>query len=511
MSARRACSVVLSLALVLSTLLAGWLTGSVRGHTEATRPRGASSAGSRPNIVVLLADDLDLLSFQVASVAGFLPNLARLFAEGTRFRESFVSTSLCCPSRATYLTGLYAHNHGVVRNGGPHGGFSTFMRGFSRNHLALWMQQAGYRTGYVGKYLNGYVDGRSVPPGWDDWHVLVDPTTYCMYGYLLSHRGDPVYYGHDRLRDYQTDVLAAAAESVVLDWRTADASRPLFLSISTPAPHKEWSCYDGIRPAPRHARTPPLRMPMPPSFNEEDMTDKPGWMRALLPVDEATMERLYNERIVSLRAVDDLVGRLVAALEAAGELERTAFVFTSDNGYLLGRHRIEGKVVLYEESIRVPLMLRLPDISGPRFVDAIALNNDLAPTLADLAGATPGLVPDGRSLLPLLEEASVPWRNRFLVAFPPAGRAPDRSPEVPPFFAIRTGDDGDLGGLAYGETTTEGGGLVVAREFYNLAADPYQTMSGHHDPAQLPRLQRLKEHLETLKTCGQGTCQTREQ
>ena len=201
-----------ALALALCTFVAASASPSARCTRRAPPRRGS---GSKPNIVVVIADDLDLPSFQAAAVAGFLPNITRLFADGTRFREAFVSESLCCPSRATYLTGLYAHNHGVVRNGGPRGGFGGFMEAFGRNNLAVWMQEAGYRTGWVGKYLNGYVDGRSVPPGWDDWHVLVDPTTYCMYGYLLSHDGDPTYYGHQAVGDYQTDVLAAAAEGVV--------------------------------------------------------------------------------------------------------------------------------------------------------------------------------------------------------------------------------------------------------------------------------------------------------
>ena len=496
------------LGLVAITLATGAL-----GPADARTPSAAVS-GSRPNIVVVIADDLDLPSFQAASLAGFLPNITRLFSGGTRFREAFVSESLCCPSRATFLTGLYAHNHGVVRNGGPHGGFARFMERYARNNLAVWMQDAGYRTGWVGKYLNGYVDGRSVPPGWDDWHVLVDPTTYCMYGYLLSHDGDPTYYGHQAVADYQTDVLAAAAEGVVRARHAEGDTRPLFLTVSPTAPHKEWSCYDGIRPPPRHEDTPRLPMPAPPSFNEEDMSDKPAWMRALPPANEATMRRLWSERITALRAVDDLVARLVAAVEAAGEMDRTAFVFMSDNGFLLGRHRYEGKVLPYEESIRVPLLVRLPGVHGPRAVDAIALNNDLAPTLADLAGATPGVVVDGRSLLPLLEGTGTSWRRRFLVAYPPAGVRPDRSPRVPPFFAIRTGDgDGDLARLVYSETLTETGTFVVARELYDLdpRVDPFQVESRHRDPAYLLKQHRLKAHLDTLKACGDGSCQTLEE
>jgi arylsulfatase A-like enzyme len=475
----------------------------------------ASAAGAgpaaRPHIVVLMADDLDLLSFQAATLAGYLPHLTRLFAAGTRFNESFVSESLCCPSRATFLTGLNARNHGVLRNRAPRGGFSTFMEGFAENHLGTWMQSAGYRTAYVGKYLNGYVDGRRVPPGWDDWHVLVDPTTYCMYGYLLSRNGDPVYFGRGSEGNYQTDVLAGAAEEVIGAWHGEQDTRPLFLSVSTAAPHKEWGCYEGIRPAPRHERTPRLGLARPPSFDEADMGDKPAWMRALPPVDEAALEKLYHERIASLRALDDLVGRVSEALEAAGALDTTAFLFTSDNGYMLGRHRLEGKAVFYEESIRVPLLLRVPGLDGPRAVDALALNNDLAPTLAEVAGTVPAMNVDGRSLLPLLRGTVPTWRKRFLIALPPAGPFSDPLPEVPPFFAVRTGDDGEVGRLAYAETTTEFGTPVTARELYDLRADRFQVESRHRDAAYADRQRRLRQYLEALKDCGDGSCQALEE
>lgn len=473
----------------------------------------AATAQAPPHIVLFLVDDLDVPSFRAAERAGFLPNLARLFAGGSAFRESFVTESLCCPSRSTLLTGLYAHNHEVIRNEGLFGGFPAFMRRFGDNNLATWMQAAGYQTAYVGKFLNSYVQGQ-VPPGWSDWRALVDPSTYCMYGYVMSHDGALVRYGREA-PDYQTDVLAGLAEELIRAREPAGDARPMFLAVAPTAPHLEWGCYDGVRSAPRHGGSPRPAMPRPPSFNEADMGDKPRWMRELPPVDEPRAVRVYQERIIALRAVDDLVGRVAAALEAAGQLERTAFVFTSDNGFLLGRHRYEGKALLYEESIRVPLLMRVPGHSGPAEVGEIALNNDLAPTLTALAGATPGIQMDGRSLLPLLDGTAAGWRRRFLVEFPPqpAWAWPDRPPGVPSFFAVRVGAEGDLDRLVYGETLAEDGTTVTDVELYDLSpfADPWQVRSRHADPRYVFARRRLKAHLDALKTCGGGSCQSLEE
>jgi hypothetical protein len=251
------------------------------------------------------------------------------------------------------------------------------------------------------------------------------------------------------------------------------------------------------------------------------MGDKPGWMRSLPPMPRKKMARLYNQRIAALRAVDDLLGRVVRALDTVQELDRTAFVFTSDNGYLLGRHRWEAKILLYEESIRVPLLLRIPGVVAPPSVPAMALNNDLAPTIADLAGATPGLVMDGRSLLPLLQGTATSWRKRFLAEFPPQAPGPSADdPDlaglpsgIPPFFAVRSGSDGDLSNLVYGETMSADGSRVAARELYDLRpnVDPFQIASRHADPSYASKRQWLRLHLRALKRCGDGTCQVHEE
>lgn len=457
-----------------------------------------------------------------------MPNLARYVLDaGTRFTESFVTLSLCCPSRSTFLTGLYPHNHGVVRNNGPSGGFRAFHDAFAQSApLAQWLQASGYRTAHVGKYLNGYSDYRIVPRGWTEWRALVDPTTYCMYNYRVSKNGtELIDFAADPTEpadEYQTDVLARIAGEIVA---TSDA-RPLFLSVAPLAPHRESSCIPtDIRPARRHAGTVDIALPMSPSFNEADMSDKPRWMRRLPSRDEAELRALYNHRIEALRSVDDLIGTVADALRSAGRLERTVFIFTSDNGYTLGEHRWESKILMYEESIRVPLAIRVPGVTTVRHVGALALNNDLAPTIADLARATPTLPVDGRSLVPLIRGVTRAWRTRFLVEYPPvAGSgadalgldidvAHDIAQALPPFRAIRTGDASRAVPLVYAETLDMSGTQVTDRELYDLGVDPFQLRSLHNDPSPVRVQQRrvLKRQVEALASCGNGTCQTLEQ
>jgi hypothetical protein len=258
------------------------------------------------------------------------------------------------------------------------------------------------------------------------------------------------------------------------------------------------------------------------------MSDKPAWMQELSPVDPGHLERLYNQRIAALRAVDDLIGTVVQALRDTRRLRNTAFLFTSDNGYLLGQHRWQTKVLVYEESIRVPLAIRVPGLRGPATMSAMVLNNDLAPTITALAGVSPdpGHVMDGRSLLPLLDGTAPRWRQRILLDFAPppqSSSAPSgedwdlkgENPlafDIPAYQAVRTGATGDrLSSLVYSEVMDGSGDT----ELYDLKAgldgfaDPLECRSLHRDPSDLRVWQRqqLKQQLDALRTCGQGTCQ----
>ncbi|OJF14283.1 hypothetical protein BG844_10655 [Couchioplanes caeruleus subsp. caeruleus] len=249
----------------------------------------------------------------------------------------------------------------------------------------------------------------AIPQGFSEWYGLVDPTTYQYYDYKLSENGTIRQYGHAP-GDYQTDVLARRAVEVI--GRTVPHEAPLFLTLAPLAPHTQ--VRNGIGenpiPAPRHSSAFPNAHPdkaLP--YNEADVSDKPSWIRGLpsfTPAVEDTITQRYRAVLRSLLAVDEAVGQMVAALKATGELDRTMFVFTSDNGLFFGEHRITyGKRIPYEAALRVPLMIRAPGLGAERGAvsHTLVTNADLPATLMDVAGADPARPLDGRSLLPLLK------------------------------------------------------------------------------------------------------------
>src|SRR6185295_7702418 len=214
-----------SLALLLAA--AGILLAVTRGRAPASAP-AVDSAG-RPNVLVIMTDDQTVEDMRV------LPKTrALLAAEGTSFANSFVAYPLCCPSRSTFLTGQYAHNHGVLANGGPNGGYQRLNHA---NTLPVWLREAGYYTAHLGKYLNNYgVDSPEPPPGWSRWFGLMDPSTYRLFDYTVSDDGAAVSYGH-AAADYQTDVLAEEAERVLRS--RAGEDQPFFVTVAPIAPHLE--------------------------------------------------------------------------------------------------------------------------------------------------------------------------------------------------------------------------------------------------------------------------------
>ena len=303
---------------------------------------------------------------------------SQLVDRGVTFANAFVVNPVCCPSRASTLTGRYSHSTGVYNNNGPYGGWPSF-RTRERSTIATWLEGGGYRTGFFGKYLNNY-GGPFVPPGWSRWVAFAPPNAENYYTYRLNIDGTMVDYGSDP-GDYSTDVLAGEASSFI---RGAGAA-PLFVLFAPFAPHGPPT------PAPRHegafAGLPPWR---PASYNEPNATDKPAWVRSLAPLtagDGAAVDAFRRGQLESLLAVDDAVGELLDALADTGRLDETLFVFTSDNGYLWGEHRWRSKVVAYDESIRVPLVVRYDGVAqtaatSPRLV----ANIDLAPTFAQAGG-----------------------------------------------------------------------------------------------------------------------------
>jgi N-acetylglucosamine-6-sulfatase len=503
----------LQLLFVLYALVTSFV--SVASAAESDPPQDP-----RPSIVVVMFDDLDTQMYQQALDEGYLPQIKQyLVDQGTTFTESFVTTSLCCPSRSTFLTGRYSHNHGVFANSGPSGGFDHFDDSAT---MATWLQQAGYRTGHVGKYLNGYNKGSYVPPGWETWNATVSTSAYCMYNFRVSQDGLSEKRYLRAPQDYQTDVLADYAERFV---RKVD-ERPFLLSVAPLAPHNEVCLdktpdtpYGRIRPAPRHQGSVDVVMPMlkSPSFNEPNLRDKPQWVQRLPRVNEAAMQTLYNDKFAALRAVDDMVGRIARALQDTGREANTLFMLTSDNGYHFGTHRLDGKGVLYEEAIRVPLVIRAPGQILPRESAQWVLNTDWAPTLAEYAIATPTPLPDGRSLAPLLRDEPIDaWRQSFLIERPFDGV---QTKQRFPHRALRTKDPeitGDAGGstvLVYGESFNP----VVANEltdieFYDLLVDPYQIQSLNADKTvrRQQQQQTMKTRLESINVCTGDGCRAAE-
>jgi N-acetylglucosamine-6-sulfatase len=526
------CRVYAVLALVAACLLSGCSLATAeqgKGGAETTAA-AASTAGpettERPNMILILTDDLSV------DELSHMPNLRSLLIDrGTTFENAFVTDSLCCPSRVSILRGQYPHNHEILGNEPPQGGFEKFRAlGRQNSTVATWLQSADYRTIFVGKYMNGY-QGTYVPPGWDEWYAVSG-------NYLstdLNENGKINHY--DPAQDYLTDVLADRAADYIRRPGGGAPSffkpdKPYFMLVGTTAPHAP------AEPAPRYEDAlPNVSMPRPPSFDEDDVSDKPDWISDNPPLNQdqiSRAEELYRKRLQSMLAVDDMIGQLVDALEESGELNNTYFFFTSDNGFHLGTHRLTaGKWTAYEEDIRVPLIVRGPGVPEGQKRDQLVLNNDFAPTFADLAGAEVPPFVDGRSLEPLLtDDPPEDWRRAFLV------ESAAESVELPP--SVNVGQSAPLplltGDTQPSEDTRRASpldeaplknagrpGLKALRteeylyveyetgesELYDLKKDPYELNNVYED-TDLDHLWRFEGWLDALRDCAEEECRTAE-
>lgn len=434
---------------------------------------------------------------QTAASLKYMPQTgALLAAEGTTFENSIASFPLCCPSRATHLTGQYAHNHGVLHNSGPFGGFGRLDH---TNTLPVWLQSAGYRTMHVGRYLNGYEYADGVPAGWSDWHGAPHSTAFNYSRWKVNENGSLESYPQPgRPDEYLTDYQGRRAAELIE--QAAPGERPFYLQLWFVAPHRG-SPRDPDDPTGVGTPSPPARyrdsfastpMSRPPSFDEANMLDKPQVVAdrpRLTPEIAAGIEENWRQELESLQAVDDAVAGVVETLRRTGELENTLILFTSDNGFMHGEHRARGeKVLLYEESLRVPLVMRGPGVprgaSDPRPV----ANIDVVPTITDATGATPLRALDGRSLLELLEDRGV-WPGRDLLIENGNG-----ANNVPPYRAIRTNR------FVYAEHLSTG-----EFELYDLQRDPYQLRSVDGRPRYEAVQRDLAARLRKLRRCaGQG-------
>jgi arylsulfatase A-like enzyme len=459
-------------------------------------------ADERPNVVVIQTDDQDFRSMSA------MPYTQRLFARrGTTFDQEIVNFPLCCPSRATFYTGEYAHNHGVIWNNYPYGGYQLFD---GSETLPVWLKRAGYRTIHVGKYLNEYgeVDPNEVPKGWVDWHGGVDPTTYDYYGFTLNENGKLHTYPRNE-RNYSTDVYTRIADASLE--RAAKAGKPFFLSLAPNAPHTV-AVATGARvegtpavPPPRYAGLYANKsMPIYPNFNEADLSDKPTTLLDFFPTqmtDEqvAELQEHWRGRMGSLRGVDDMVASTVKTLKKTGEWKNTVLVFTSDNGWILGEHRLRDpvtedgkaagvKYVPYEGSSRVPLMITGPGFAKGKTIHGVTSNADLAPTVLDLADAKATLPEDGMSLLRAARKPSrLKNRGVLIETF-------DNPRGVPPYKSVRTKR------YRYDLQADGQEGL------YDLKLDPWELQSAHADPRYAQIKSILRAYLDDVVDCKGKDC-----
>jgi N-acetylglucosamine-6-sulfatase len=468
-------------ALTLSALLAVAAGGGARAAVASPQ-----QVAAKPNIVVVMTDDQTVESMRVMANVNTL-----LGRQGTTFANSFASFPLCCPSRTTFITGQYGHNHTIMGNAAPTGGYDKLAPTHS-NSLPAWLQQAGYTTAHLGKYLNGYgrANAAAVPPGWTEWYGSIDPSTYQFYNYRLNENGRVVAYGTG-VTNYQTDVYNRKAVELVR--RLAAGPKPFFLSVAFLAPHSggprdadDPANLATPSPAPRHRNAMAGQpLPVPPSVNEADVSDKPVAIRnrpLLGPARLNAIREGYQQRLESLLAVDEAVRDIVSALQAAQVLTRTYVIFTADNGFFHGEHRVpSGKVLVYEPSVRVPLVIRGPEI--PRGVTRTNLvaNVDLAPTILEIAGARAARRLDGASLLRFA-------RDRLRRS----GR--DILLETTTYSAIRTPRH-----VFVQHATGE-------QELYDLVADPHQLTSLHADGRHAALKNELARRLTTLRTCAGDAC-----
>ena len=544
---------------------------------EARAARAKASELQKPSFVVIQTDDQTLEELydgvrMLNGNEGFaMPNTLQMLGEqGVTFNRYYTPYSLCAPSRVSLLTGRYAHNDHVQGNVPPNGGWTGFQSRLAYSHnLATWLQGAGYRTIHIGKILNGYGDapyspGTEVPPGWSSWHTILNSDTdHYAYGYLLNNNGVvegpygdsgswetreygaiddagcpyaplnglPCYFETDKFNQLAVEELAATSPE-----------QPFYMQVDYTSPHGDFRKPAGPQPATRDIGRfagAPLPDGRAEGFNEGNVNDKPRFIREApyLSATEIHTYRVYYQNcLAALISIDEGVKQIMDELGALGRSENTYVVFTSDNGFFFGQHRlVGGKFLAYEPATHLPLIIRGPGIEPNTKTGQFASTIDIAPTILELAEVTPDKSIDGTSLMPFATEPSLRTRRPLLFE-----------------SFVQTNDVEQDGNAATGETTAAGtarGKLgvkgasgkgagsegaaahasVVAppknyygirlgpykyiewpdgeKELYDINKDPYELNNIVRDKNYTPIRTFLHEELVRLEECSGRTCQ----
>ncbi len=540
----------LSLGLLILALLLG-----------AGRAPAASEGRPRPSFVVIQTDDqtLEQLYASYSPVGGSpieaMPNTLALIANrGVTFSRYYTPYSLCAPSRVALLTGRYAHNNNVRGNVSPNGGYPGFSsRAAAQHNVATWLQGAGYRTIHVGKFLNGYGEKpysspTEEPPGWSAWQSIINSDSdHYYYGYELNDNGvvegpfgdsgswETREYGerddfgcplaplNGKPCNYQTDVLSEIAANDV--WVTPE-SQPFYLQVDYSAPHGDFRRPAGPEPPTRYYdmfNGAPLPAKSSEGFNEGNVNDKPRFIREapyLSPSEIHTYRVYYDKALESLKGIDDGVKRIIDTLGAMHRLRNTYIIFTSDNGFFYGQHRlVGGKFLAYEPSTHLPLLMRGPGIKAGTESGQLTTTVDIAPTILELAEVEADKSIDGTSLYPFARDSGLRTRRPLLfesfvqtsdveedggAASAKASRRPARASSgkagasivAPPknYYGIR------LGPYKYIEWPDG------EKELYDITKDPYELNNRIRDRNFFPIRGFLHAELERLETCVGRTC-----
>ena len=496
----------------------------------------ASPSAGQPNVVVITLDDMR------EDELAYMPRTRALLADqGVTFENSFAPYPLCCPARASFLTGLYTHNHEVWSHQEPWG----FQALRDRQTLPVWLQQAGYDTVFLGKYLNGYgaqpaPDGSApdsktyVPPGWTDWRGAIDGGlgaghpqdggTYRFFNTTLNANGESFYLEPGR---YQSEVFGDLSARIVAE-RSGD-DRPFFLWANYVAPHhgnpsepddpkpitrdddKLTKYVTTARPGRVKGMFDAVITEAPGAAGEDDVSDKPFFVRELPPLNQAELDGLLEvtrQRAEALAVVDEQVEKTIAALAATGELDRTIVIFTSDNGYFLGEHRIrQGKILPYEPALGVPLLVRGPGIPAGEVRTDPYTSIDFAPTILEAAGAAVDWPLNGKSLLDVARYGDRGWRRAVLTESGPRGTVADLDESGPKLEARDPGPDA----LRFSQ------GIRTARYLYvEHASDEVELYDMRTDPGQLTNVAGETEYaedeaalarvLDKMRDCRGGAC-----